>query len=185
MMVFCTQAQSEPHPKEGSHVRAAEERQGSKQDRLSSEQQDEIRRAAKRRQKSKMNLHTGQDILTAAREDRLQAAREAAAARSLRSQFTTRMNNIIEGDACKLNWSVPVRTLCYEYIESLVTGNATIPEGLRCKPVTIMQFKFALTCVHLDIPDGTLPGQSADWYEKCLQDAQRYYRNSRKLACAS
>jgi hypothetical protein len=143
---------------------------------LSSEQQDEIRRAAKRRQKGKMNLHTGQDILTAIREDRRQAAKEKAEAKKLhdRDQLHSRMTTILDEQAQKHKWSSITGALVCDYIDALITGNATTPDGLRGRPVMIVQQRFAMTCLVMRVPDGTLPGQSADWYKGRLQDAVNY-----------
>lgn len=89
--------------------------------------------------------------------------------------FFNRLAAAVEKVADEGNWSSGSRDRAIDYVLSLVEGKAELPVGLNPGKITDkVQFGFALTCLILNVPDGTLPGQDQPWYDSCVRGAQNF-----------
>jgi hypothetical protein len=123
-------------------------------------------------------IAVGGDLFSDIRHDKMSRRLETSSARQLtpsvsfKQRFTEAFAQRVTVDANEYQWSSQTRRLAGAYIKSLTSGNGSIPDGLRGKPVERIQWHFAMTCAKLNADPDRFPGQSQDWFAD--KQAQAY-----------
>lgn len=157
----------------------ADNGKGSSKVPLPSAKQDAIRRAKKG--------HKPRTTVTIVQQRKPHEARLSAPAIKIvsREQFIDRIGNVLANLAGTYDWSQDVRDQVVDLVHALVYGGNVAPDGLHGFPLRLVRQRFAMTCLVMRVPPGTLPGQSSDWYHQFYLDAMCYLSSKKQLASAS
>jgi hypothetical protein len=96
-----------------------------------------------------------------------------------KARFIHRFGNAVVKVAKKHDWSPTTRQQAHEYIKALVEGDASVPKGLRGKPLEAIRRRFATTCVMMNADPERFPGMLEDWYDECEVSAIDYLARPR------
>ncbi|HET8689936.1 MAG TPA: hypothetical protein VFL81_00670 [Candidatus Saccharimonadales bacterium] len=127
----------------------------------------------KRRATGVQRIGTGQDLLSQVREERRQQPRPKT--RPAAANFINSLGPRVVEKADQFGWDATQRRLACDYVKSLVNTDGQLPEGIDDSVASTIQWKFAFTCLAMNVADDTFPGQKQAWYGPVMNKAEKVW----------